>query len=193
MARREVFLRALKYLILAGALVVAIEAPKPFLAPRSPISAPVRIAYGPEPGFAALDPELIGRARRRIDMTAYVLSDERVIEALSAAASRGVKIRLYFDPEQFRRIGGMNDNVIALVNQPNVQARIKAEQDDLMHLKAYAIDGRWLRTGSANFSWSGERRQDNDIVIIDSPQAAAAFTRRFEILWARRDNTDPTR
>jgi phosphatidylserine/phosphatidylglycerophosphate/cardiolipin synthase-like enzyme len=185
--------RALKYLLLAGALVVAIEAPKPFLEQRSPIAAPVRVAYGPEPGFESLDPDLLARARRNIDMTAYVLSDERVIEALSAAASRGVKIRIYFDPEQFRRIGGMNDNVIALVNQPNVQARIKAEQNDLMHLKAYAIDGRWLRTGSANFSWSGERRQDNDIVIIDSPQAAGAFTRRFETLWARRDNTDPTR
>ncbi len=185
-------MRALKYLVLAGALVLAIEAPKPFLQQESPISAPLRVAYGPEPGFAALDPDLIARARRTIDMTAYVLSDERVIEALSAAASRDVKIRLYFDPEQFRRVGAMNENVIALVNQPNVQARIKAEQNDLMHMKAYTIDGRWLRTGSANFSWSGETRQDNDIVIIDSPQAARAFTRRFEILWARRDNTDPT-
>jgi phosphatidylserine/phosphatidylglycerophosphate/cardiolipin synthase-like enzyme len=185
--------RALKYLLLAGALVLALRMPAPFLEPQTPVAAPVRVAYGPEPGFESLDPDLIARARRTIDMTAYVLSDERVIEALSAAASRGVRIRLYFDPEQFRRIGGRNENVIALVNQPHVQARIKAEQDDLMHMKAYAVDGRWLRTGSANFSWSGERRQDNDIVIIDSPQAAGAFTRRFEILWARRDNTDPTR
>ncbi|MCI4678520.1 phospholipase D-like domain-containing protein [Rhodoblastus acidophilus] len=186
-------MRALKYLLLPAAFVVAIEAPKPFLQPQSPIAAPVRVAYGPAPGFETLDPDLIRRSRQKIDMTAYVLSDERVIEALSAAASRGVHIRLYFDPEQFRRIGGRNDNVLALVNQPNVQARIKAEQDNLMHLKAYAVDGRWLRTGSANFSWSGETRQDNDIVIIDSSQAAAAFTRHFERLWARRDNTDPTR
>lgn len=185
-------MRALKYLILAGALVLAIEAPKPFLQQQSPMSAPVRVAYGPEPGFAGLDPNLIARARKTIDMTAYVLSDERVIEALSAAASRDVRIRVYFDAEQFRRIGAMNENLIGLVNQPNVQARIKAEQNDLMHMKAYAVDGRWLRTGSANFSWSGETRQDNDIVIIDSPEAAGAFTRRFEILWARRDNTDPT-
>jgi phosphatidylserine/phosphatidylglycerophosphate/cardiolipin synthase-like enzyme len=117
-----------------------------------------------------------------------VLSDQRVIEALSAAASRGVQIRLYFDADQFRRIGGMNDNILALTNQPNVKARIKAEQNDLMHLKAYTIDGRWLRTGSTNFSWSGETRQDNDIIIIDSPEAAEQFGRAFEKLWARRDN-----
>jgi phosphatidylserine/phosphatidylglycerophosphate/cardiolipin synthase-like enzyme len=183
-------LRALKYLLLAGALFLAIEA-KPFLQPQAPVSAPVRVAYGPAPGFQTLDPDLIGQAKKTIDMAAYVLSDQRVIEALSAAASRGVAIRLYFDPEQFRRIGAMNDNVLALVHQPNVSAKIKAEQNDMMHMKAYAVDGRWLRTGSTNFSWSGETRQDNDIVIIDSPQAAEQFTRHFERLWARRDNMDP--
>jgi phosphatidylserine/phosphatidylglycerophosphate/cardiolipin synthase-like enzyme len=180
-------LRALKYFLLAGAFILAIEA-RPFLQPQTPVSAPVRVAYGPAPGFETLDPELIGQAQKSIDMAAYVLSDQRVIEALSAAASRGARIRLYFDPEQFRRVGGQNDNVVALTNQPNVQAKIKAEQNDMMHLKAYAVDGRWLRTGSTNFSWSGETRQDNDIVIVDSPQAAEQFTRQFEKLWARRDN-----
>lgn len=186
-------MRALKYVLLAAAFVVAIEVPKPFLQPQTPISAPVRVAFGPAPGFETLDPELIGQARKNIDMAAYVLSDQRVIEALSAAASRGVRVRLYCDPEQFRRIGGSNDNVLALVNQPNVSARIKAEQNDMMHLKAYAVDGRWLRTGSTNFSWSGETRQDNDIVILDSPQAAEMFTRQFEKLWARRDNREAAR
>jgi phosphatidylserine/phosphatidylglycerophosphate/cardiolipin synthase-like enzyme len=185
-------LRALQYLLLAGALLLALAA-KPYLQTQAPVSAPVRVAYGPAQGFDTLDPELIAKAEKNIDMAAYVLSDQRIIEAISAAASRGVRVRLYFDPEQFHRIGGVNDNILALVNQPNVQARIKAEQNDMMHLKAYAVDGRWLRTGSTNFSWSGETRQDNDIIIIDSPQAAEQFTRQFEKLWARRDNRNAAR
>ena len=36
----------------------------------------------------------------------------------------------------------------------------------LMHLKAYEIDGALLRTGSANFSASGENAQDNDLIVI---------------------------
>ena len=32
-----------------------------------------------------------------------------------------------------------------------------------MHLKAYSIDGDVLRSGSANFSTSGEIAQDNDL------------------------------
>ncbi len=194
MARQGItLLRALKLLLLGGALMLAIAGPKAFLEPRAPLLAKVTVAYGPGPGFAAIDPELIGRAKKSIDMAAYVLSDQRVIVALSAAASRGVRVRIYFDPEQFRRIGGDNDNIQALANQPNVSARIKAERNDLMHMKAYAVDGRWLRTGSANFSWSGETRQDNDVIVIDSPQAANDFTRHFERLWARRDNTEAAR
>ena len=49
-----------------------------------------------------------------------------------------------------------------------------------MYLKSYEIDGRLLRTGAANFSASGLKRQDNDLVVIESAGAAAAFKRAFE-------------
>lgn len=188
-------MRRLKLLLLAAALLLALVAPKsPFSLSRQPVTAPVRVAYGPAPGFDAIDPELIGRAREKIDMAAYVLSDRKVIEALSAAASRGVRIRLYLDPEQFRRVGGASgDEAQALAHQPNVSAKIKTANEDLMHLKAYAVDGHWLRSGSANFSWSGETRQDNDIIIIDSVEAAADFLARFDLLWARSTNQDADR
>jgi phosphatidylserine/phosphatidylglycerophosphate/cardiolipin synthase-like enzyme len=42
-----------------------------------------------------------------------------------------------------------------------------------MHLKSYQIDGRLLRTGAANFSASGLKRQDNDLIVIESATAAA--------------------
>jgi phosphatidylserine/phosphatidylglycerophosphate/cardiolipin synthase-like enzyme len=57
-----------------------------------------------------------------------------------------------------------------------------------MHLKSFQVDGRLLRTGSANFSNSGEKFQDNDLVIIENPRAVASFVQDFETLWARRDN-----
>lgn len=183
-------MRTLHIVLIAGALIIAIAGPKPFLQPKSPVTAPVRVAYGPGDGFESIDPDLIRQAKATVDMAAYVLSDQKVIEALSEAATRGVKIRLYFDPEQFRRIGAVNEDILALASQPNVASKIKAEQNDMMHLKAYAVDSRWLRTGSANFSWAGERRQDNDIVVIDSPQAAREFSRHFDQIWSRRDNSE---
>jgi phosphatidylserine/phosphatidylglycerophosphate/cardiolipin synthase-like enzyme len=48
-----------------------------------------------------------------------------------------------------------------------------------MNLKAYALDGAVLRTGSANFSTGGEKQQDNDLIILWDPEATAKFEARF--------------
>ena len=52
-----------------------------------------------------------------------------------------------------------------------------------MHLKAYEIDGTLLRTGSANFSTSGENAQDNDLIVIRDPAVAAKFEAHFGRMW----------
>jgi hypothetical protein len=37
-----------------------------------------------------------------------------------------------------------------------------------------------LRTGASNFLASGHKRQDNDLIVIESAEAARVFTRAFE-------------
>jgi phosphatidylserine/phosphatidylglycerophosphate/cardiolipin synthase-like enzyme len=59
------------------------------------------IHYAPRENLENLDARAIGRAELSIDMAAYVLSDPRIIEALTDAAERGVLIRLYVDKSQF--------------------------------------------------------------------------------------------
>ena len=49
-----------------------------------------------------------------------------------------------------------------------------------MHLKGYCVDHRLLRTGSANFSRSGETRQDNDLVALRGESVCAGFGRAWE-------------
>jgi phosphatidylserine/phosphatidylglycerophosphate/cardiolipin synthase-like enzyme len=53
-----------------------------------------------------------------------------------------------------------------------------------MHLKSYQIDGKLPRTGAANFSASGLKRQDNDLIVIESAGAAASFKRNFDARFA---------
>lgn len=68
-----------------------------------------------------------------------------------------------------------------------IEVRFKRAGSPLMHLKSYQIDGRWLRTGAANFSASGLKRQDNDLLIIESRAAATAFERRFDAIFAEEE------
>ena len=156
---------------------------------REPAMAATRIYYGPSEGFDRVDPDLIGRARSTIDMAAYVLTQRPVIDALEAAARRGVKLRLYLDADQRDpQDGEPRERLAALLRLPGVEARFKAASRDIMHFKAYQVDGRWLRTGSANFSYSGARRQDSDIIVLESSVAAGAFAMKFQQIWTRRDN-----
>jgi phosphatidylserine/phosphatidylglycerophosphate/cardiolipin synthase-like enzyme len=106
------------------------------------------------------------------------------MEALRRAASRGVKIRIYLDNG---RIGEREPTAPfeALLDNPAIEIGLKRAGAPLMHLKSYQIDGRLLRTGAANFSASGLKHQDNDLIVIENAAAAAAFKRHFEEIFAQ--------
>lgn len=62
----------------------------------------------------------------------------------------------------------------------------------LMHHKFMVVDGRWVLTGSANWTLSGihgdigngdSRGNANGLVVIDSPTLAAHFEEEFALLW----------
>jgi phosphatidylserine/phosphatidylglycerophosphate/cardiolipin synthase-like enzyme len=145
---------------------------------------PPIIHYAPVENLENIDVALIEKAGQRIDIAAYVLTDWPVISALIRAAERGVRVRVYLGAKQFG--GGQTVPLLReLTSIPGVEVRFKHAGSPLMHLKSYEIDGRWLRTGAANFSASGLKRQDNDLLVIDSAAAAAAFERHFEAMFAQ--------
>ena len=132
------------------------------------------IHFSPEERLDAIDVQLMGDAKQSIDFASYALTDPIIIDALNAAERRGVAIRIVLDPRErhdFVKLGDLSDNV-----------RIK-RGGPFMHLKAYSVDGEMLRTGSANFSTSGERAQDNDLIVIRDKGAAAKFDIHFERMW----------
>ena len=71
--------------------------------------------------------------------------------------------------------------------RPGVKIRTKNKPAAPMHLKSYQIDGRLLRTSAANFSASGLKHQDNDLIVIESAEAAAAFKHAFDTRFASGD------
>lgn len=172
------------------------------LALTSPAWAEPRIEYhvAPVENLETVDRALIEGARETIDMAAYTLTDWAIMDALRDAARRGVAVRIVLDGSQFapKNAGA---HILDLTRTPGVDIRIRpsGKRDgrgghsgprdhetmahDIMHLKAMLIDARILRTGSANFSVSGEKRQDNDLVILENTDAARRFEREFERIW----------
>ena len=61
-------------------------------------------------------------------------------------------------------------------------------RDDLrsafMHNKFILIDGHILWTGSMNLTTNDVFRNNNNVVVLDSPAAVAVYAREFEEMWA---------
>jgi hypothetical protein len=49
-----------------------------------------------------------------------------------------------------------------------------------------------MRTRAANFSASGLKRRDNDLIVIESSRAAATFKRDFDARYANGDSLPKT-
>jgi phosphatidylserine/phosphatidylglycerophosphate/cardiolipin synthase-like enzyme len=99
-------------------------------------------------------------------MAAYVLTDRAVIDELREAAERGVKVRIWRDASEAGRLSDFDGEAQLGGQVQGLEIRSNAPGGELMHLKGYCVDHRLLRTGSANFNWSGQTRQDNDLVAL---------------------------
>jgi phosphatidylserine/phosphatidylglycerophosphate/cardiolipin synthase-like enzyme len=115
----------------------------------------------------------------------YVLTDSAVVEALRAAPARGVKVRIWRDVNMAAKVGDFDVDTQLGGPIQGIELRSNAPGGELMHLKGYCVDHRLLRTGSANFSRSGETRQDNDLVALRGASDCAGFDAKFDRAWAR--------
>jgi phosphatidylserine/phosphatidylglycerophosphate/cardiolipin synthase-like enzyme len=136
------------------------------------------IHYAPEENLEPIDARLITGARSTIDIMAYLLTDRTVFGALEDAAGRGVKVRIWRDARMAAELGE-----VELAGSASGLEIRASRGTELMHLKGYCVDGATLRTGSANFSHSGERFQDNDLVILRGAAACAGFEAKFDRAW----------
>ncbi len=119
----------------------------------------------------------------------YAQTDWPVMQALTRAADRGVKVRIYLDARLAEREPAKPFRDLAVT--PGVEIRTKRDHGSPMHLKSYQIDGRLLRTGAPNFSASGLKRQDNDLIVIEYADAAAVFKRAFDARFASNGTEGP--
>lgn len=151
--------------------------------------------FSPWENLEQLDISELRKARQRVDVAMYSFTDRRLAEVINELATRQVEIRVYRDQEQFQdeeraaiRFGERSTTQL-FRGRPTIRVRVKqGSVRDLMHEKAFCIDGRMLREGSANWSRSGLLVQDNNAHYSSDATDTARFEKAFEKMWDRRDN-----
>ena len=149
--------------------------------------------FSPFENLEQIDRERLDSAQHTVDIAMYAFTDRYLAEELVRLARRGVQIRLYRDRDQYEeeqrnaRQRNRGTTTETLHGERGIQIRVKGGHE-LMHLKAYVIDGSLLREGSANWSPSGLKRQDNNAHFTSDPAQVGAFRQTFEQMWNRTDN-----
>ncbi|MCS7058653.1 MAG: phospholipase D-like domain-containing protein [Meiothermus sp.] len=115
-------------------------------------------------------------ARQEVLVAAYVLTDERVVEALVRAHQRGAEVRVVIDGR----------NLVNSRTGPLRRAGVDVRQDGnpyTMHHKVMVVDGTWVVTGSYNFTNSAFRRNNENLLVLNGPELAQRYRQEVERIW----------
>jgi phosphatidylserine/phosphatidylglycerophosphate/cardiolipin synthase-like enzyme len=115
----------------------------------------------------------------RVDIAAFDLDAEPMVQALIDLEERGVEVRVVTDSDnaELSSINRLRRNGISVVED---------KRSGLMHNKFVVIDGRILWVGSMNFTTNGVYCNNNNIVRITSPRLAANYTAEMDEMYVER-------
>ncbi len=123
---------------------------------------------------------LIDSAREYVYVPAFIVTHEGFAQSLIRAKARGVDVKVIIDAVNPLGPGSKTE----ALRQAGVE--VKAENyAGKMHSKSVIIDDRFIGVGSMNFSYSGERINDENVVILEDAALAGFYRGYFEYLWAK--------
>lgn len=138
---------------------------------------PIEVWFAPDQPVGQRVTELIDGAQHSIDLMAFNLTADPVTGALLAAQDRGVKVRGVFERAQANTMGSDLDR-LALAG---VEVVLDANARN-MHHKVIVIDGEIVITGSYNFSRSANEDNDENLLVLFSPELAERYLIEFSRL-----------
>jgi 2-polyprenyl-3-methyl-5-hydroxy-6-metoxy-1,4-benzoquinol methylase len=134
--------------------------------------------------------ELIDGAETSIDLGQFYAESapgsalEPIIEALAAAAARGVAVRFLTERSFYGRYPETVDRLMAV---PGVAVRTLATAElmgGVLHAKYFVVDGETAFVGSQNFDWRALEHNFELGLVIRVPLIAATYAGIFEADWA---------
>jgi len=130
----------------------------------------------------------INQAESFINIAMYIFTGREIAPPLVNAQERGVKVRLYLDKEQVDYKYSQSRFLV----QKGIKTRISTN-NYIMHNKFAIIDSRILLTGSYNWTFSANNRNDENLMVIDDSEIIVRYQNQFEKLWFEKYSLNRTR
>jgi phosphatidylserine/phosphatidylglycerophosphate/cardiolipin synthase-like enzyme len=128
--------------------------------------------------------QLINNAQTSIHIASFEFNLTPVAEGLIAAKNRGVDVKWVADDEN-----GLAYDIqpgrgqFSLLTGAGIEVKDDAGRSALMHNKFWIFDQQIIWTGSTNITVNGIFKQNNNVLVIRSPEVAYIFEREFQEIW----------
>ena len=120
----------------------------------------------------------ISRANESVHVMVYGFTLDDLSEALIEAGERGVEVRVVIERESAYWSGSEYERLL----RAGVDVRLDGNPHT-MHHKVVVIDGKIVITGSYNWTWSAENKNDENIVILMDEGLAGSYEKEFQRVW----------
>ena len=126
----------------------------------------------------------INQAQKSIHIAAFEFNLTAVAEALIAAHERGVDVKWFTDDENGTGVDNEKGRgQFAMLKKAGIPVK-DDHRSALMHNKFWIFDDQVVWTGSTNITVNGNFHNNNNVIVMKSPELAAIYEREFEELWA---------
>jgi len=137
---------------------------------------PVEIYFSPDDGVAGHIVTLIQEAQESVHFMAYSFTSDEIGNTIIFQAQNGLIVSGVMDEGQVASNEGTEYD---LFRQAGLDVLLDGSEG-MMHHKVIIIDEKIVITGSYNFTNSAETRNDENVVIIFSPEAAEQYMAEFQ-------------
>lgn len=144
--------------------------------------------YFTEPGEQAMKPgniaqqlaACIDECKETLDVCAFELDNQVIVDALVRAVGRGVRVRLVTETDY------LDESGIVAMKKANVPVVDDQRDGALMHNKFMVFDQKRVWTGSMNFTENCAYKNNNHGLVINNESLAQNYMTKFQWMFEKR-------
>lgn len=146
--------------------------------PKEPARDVPHVAFSPGEDCLEAIRDEFARARRKVDVCVFTITDDRIRAAMLDARRRGVVIRVISDNDKAMDEG----SDIEPLRRAGVEVRVDQTEAHMHHKFALYDDARLL-SGSYNWTRSAANYNQENLIVTADRTIVERFRAEFERLW----------
>jgi phospholipase D len=114
-----------------------------------------------------------------VQIAIYGLTSRKIEQALLALAQAGVRVSIKAD--HLQSAGKSQAALLSRLRAGGIEVEV-SRVGRLLHDKFAIVDGRWVVTGSFNWTEGAEGRNRENVLALDCPALARAFEAEWDTI-----------